>query len=232
MKIAFAIATATLALAFSAPANAAVVIYTANGSGVDGAESAKAVITTGVNSLSIDLFSLIANPTSAGQEVSGIILTLANAASSAVLTSSTGTLIDIAGGGAVTPNGGTITHWGLTTSGSSINLATAGGPVGGSPFDLIIGAGPYTNANPSITGRNPQIQNDGLFLLTLTGELNPIITGVTFEFGTGPDSTLPGVLTSVPEPYTWAMMLFGMGSLGAMLRYRNRRRPAATLALA
>jgi hypothetical protein len=183
------IACVGLGLGLPSEARAGTVMFTASGTGGDGPESASATLTTGINSLSVMLSSLLANPTGAGQEVSGIYIFLRTAPTSVSLTSRSGTLIDIASGGIVTPYGGSITHWGAASSGTEIFLATAGtGAVGGKPIDLIIGPGPYTNANPSITGRNPQIQNTGTFALSLLGEPNPTISSVMFEFGTGPDN--------------------------------------------
>ena len=168
------------------------VSYTASGTGADGAESAAATITVSNGQIIVQLTSNLANPTSAGQEVSGIQFTLGNTPVSASLSSASGTLIDIANGGSVTADGGTINNWGVAQGGSTLTLATAGtGAVGGSPIDLIIGSGPYTNANSSITGRNPQIQGTGTFVINAPGVTNCTqISGVRIEFGTGPDCIL------------------------------------------
>lgn len=231
MKLRLAIAAATVSGLLAAPAFAST--WVASGSGSDGALSAQAVITSSANSLNIALSSLLANPKSAGQEVSGIEIFLDGGAPGSVsLASASGVLINIGSGGAFTvDNADTITHWGTAISGGAIFLATAGtGSQGGKPIDLIIdGGGNYSNANPSITGRNPQIQGTGTFVLTLTGEPNPNITGVKFLFGTSPDTTLTGNCIAgctpggIPEPTSWALMLVGFGGLGAALRTRRRR---------
>ena len=136
-----------------------------------------------------------ASPTAAGQEVSDIEITLRNTPTSACLpTGGIGTFIDIASGDAVTPTTQTnTTHWGVDLTGGLITLATARtGVAGGKPIELIIGPGTYTNANPSIAGRNPQIE--GLFDVTVGGiTSSTTVTSAVFSFGTGPDSTLPAV---------------------------------------
>ncbi len=169
-----------------------VTTYTASGTSCDGPESGAATITVSNGQIIVTLSSNLLNPTSAGQEVSGIQFMLGNTPISASLASAAGTLINIAPGGAVTPYSGTINHWGVALSGSTLTLATAGtGAAGGKPIDLIIGAGSYTNANSSITGRNPQIQGTATFVLNVPGvTATTSVTAVKIEFGTGPDAVL------------------------------------------
>ncbi|HET9161378.1 MAG TPA: PEPxxWA-CTERM sorting domain-containing protein [Caulobacteraceae bacterium] len=221
MKFAGVAAAAAMFTGLAATqAKAAVYMFTTSGTGSDGSVSASATITTSGNTLTVTLTSLEANPTAAGQLLSGIQI-LGTGATGSTLTNSAGALVNISGGTA-TPTGGTIDHWGSTVSGGSIFLATAGtGSVGGMPVDLIIGPGPYTNANSSITVRNPQISQTATFTLMLTGVTNPNITGVNFMFGTGPDFSLPGV-PGVPEPATCAMLILGFGMVGAGLRLRRK----------
>jgi hypothetical protein len=225
-----AIALTTAALLLGAgPASAAIFNATASGTGSDGPLSASATITTSLNSIAVSLSSLINNPTSAGQEVSDISFILSNTPTSLSLTSQSGVLINIGAGGTVTPVAGSPTHWGVSLTGSTVLLETAGSAaVGGQPIDLIIGTGPFTNANASIIQHNPSIDGTGTFTLSALGvTANTAISGVIFSFGTGPDTFLPGTVRAVPEISTWAMMVLGFAGIG-FLAYR-RRSPGHTL---
>jgi hypothetical protein len=198
--------------------------FTASGPSSNGPVSASATISTTVNSMTISLSDLLANPTSAGQEVSGIQVTFLHAPTSDTLFSEAGQLVTIASGTA-TNTAGPITHWGTVLQSGTIFLATVGtGSQGGQPQDLIIGPGPYSNANSSIINFNPQISGTGTFKLTAAGlSSGSVITGVEFEFGTTPDLTLAGTLThQIPKPA--AVVLFGSGLLGLAAFAALRRR--------
>jgi hypothetical protein len=193
------------------------------------------MITITGGQMTVSLTSLInssngASKLAAGEELSGVQIFLKAKPTSATLASASGQLIDISKTGAVTDVSGAPNHWGVSLSGSDLYLATAGtGAMKGKPIDLIIGdATSYPTVNSSITGRDPQIQGAGNFVVDLAGALNDEVTRVKFEFGTGPDAVLDGVCagggcsgTAVPEPATWAMMLVGFFGLGGVLRRRR-----------
>jgi hypothetical protein len=217
-------AVAALGVAMSGAAHAATYIMTGIG---------KADITVSGNSLTVVLTNLISNPTSAGQLFSGIDIYLTGAPTTAVLTSQAGQLANIDANGQPVLISGSPNHWGLTKTGSHLDLATVG-ILGGKPDDLIMTANPpFGNANSSITQHLPVILGPGTFQIALTGALNPVIDHVTFNFGTsGGEHTYVGSLcttacvttqTFVPEPASWALMLTGFGGMGALLRMRRRR---------
>ena len=233
-KYAAGLAAAASVLALSTAAGAATTIWTYSGALADGTGNASATLTEGVSSLTINLTNLLTNPISDGREISGISFTLSDMPTGVSLFSSSGTLINIAKKtGAVTASADTIDHWGAGIGGTSIFLEAAGPfALGAQPHDLIIGLGPYTNANASISGKNPHIQGTGIFVLNFTGLTDPVhVTGVSIAFGTtGEDfhtaTCTPGscpttVTTGVPEPASWALMIMGFGGIGAMVRRRR-----------
>ena len=207
-----------------------------NPPGGDGPVNAQAQITESSGKITVVLTNLEVNPTGAGQEISGILISFGSPLSSQTpsMASESGTLININSGGSYSvANGATITHWGASFSSSTDALCLAsadGGPVScgpsTSPYDLIIGPpGPknlYSNANSSITGRNPQIQDAATFVLMMSGiQSTTQITGVQFQFGT-PDFVISG--HKVPGPVVGAGVPGLFAACGGLIAWLRRRR--------
>jgi hypothetical protein len=223
--------TAAVMFLAAGAAHAAVIQLTGAGTSPDGPVSASATVTTGTNSITVVLNDLLANPTSVGQTLSDIFLTLSDTPSAVSLTSSAGTLINIGAGGVVTPDGTVIDHWGTALVSGSVHLAAVGtGAPGGQPHDLIIGppgaGGVYTAGNASITNGmfSPFISQTGTFVISATGvSAATTVTAASFSFGTGPDFVTPGT-PSVPEPTTALLLGSAFLALTGVAKVINRRR--------
>jgi len=201
---------------------------TASGATAGGeAVSASATVTTNANgTVSVTLNDLLANPMDVGQLISDFDFTLSNGATSGTLTSSSGTTIFIGSGGTTTPGTTGSTGWGVNNNVNGGIQLDALGFVG--PAGLIIGPGPYTNANSSIAGNgphNPFILDTATFTLLVSGVTDTTsVTSATFSFGTTPGVNVPGVPGNppppIPEPASIALFGTGMAGLAAMLRRR------------
>src|SRR6516162_8748195 len=120
-------------------ANAIPFNFTFVGSGGDGPEDATASCSISGNVVTVVLNNLEANPTGAGQLISGITFNALGATGATAMTSS-GVEANIDGSGVL--NGGlpvTLSHWGFAFNGPSMTLVeTAGNAAqGGSPVDMI-----------------------------------------------------------------------------------------------
>jgi len=206
MRKAFAIATAAAAIAFAAPASAAV------------------EITGGIDSVKANANN---NP-SYGLAITAIPLdiptfTLANVGDSqdfSVL--SIGTTEDnVLGLFDTLSYAITVTFSFLSPTGATGNpvTGTTSGFVGDfiSPCSIIFGGcGQVTWGSPSVFS----FGNGGQFSVALSDATfwTPGTANVTGRFTLLADST-----PAVPEPATWAMLLIGFGAIGASLRSRNSR---------
>jgi hypothetical protein len=134
------VAVSGSALLSAVSVHASVINYDVSGVSGGNPVDAEATITTLTNAIDISLTDLEPNLISAGEEVSGIVLTLSVKPTSVSIGSSSGILIDAP---STTPLGGSIAdHWGVGASNFTVTLETAGpDAAGGQPYDLIIGPG-------------------------------------------------------------------------------------------
>ena len=190
--------------------------FTASGGSGSSAYSAEADFTVGNGTVTLVLKNLQQNPVSAAQLISGLNFSISLLSGSAVLSSSSGNVANIAANGTYTAPASATTplpRWHISgTSGTTVSLTALGG---GQPSDLIIGpdshggfngAGLYDNQNASIGNFEPSILGAATFTFALNGvTANSQITGVVFLFGTQPDISARG--SQVPDGGSTAAML-------------------------
>lgn len=93
----------------------------------------------------------------------------------------------------------------------------------GAHKDIIIpGSASFPNA---ADGNQVADGTNGLF--TVSGTAGETFTGIVLTSGTN-SFEIDNLAIAIPEPSAWAMMLLGLGCVGAVLR--SRRKPALSLA--
>jgi len=233
--------TAVLALGLAPLANASTTFSIASSSGQTGT----AMFTFGTNSLTVLLTDTVVNPGDVGYNLSGLKFDLAGATGGTLsgasspgsrTINSNGTYTDAA----VNPNTtAAAVGWAFSQSSSIYTLDVLSGPGHAGPENTILGApgsgGTYSNANGSLKNdaHNPFLVQSATFNFSFTGGVtaNSLsnLSNVKFRFGTEqPGEYLLGgctsgcIVTTVPEPETYAMVLSGLGLLGFVARRRRR----------
>jgi hypothetical protein len=198
--------------------------FTLPGATLDGQPvSARVDFTTSAGLITVTLVNLQANPTSVVQAISDISFSaggLTSTGAGSFLAQAS--YISIANG-VSTPAADPQLSWQLTNSGGIYHLNKlwgGSGPQTG-PKGLVIGPGPYTNANGSISNNkphNPFADQSVTFSLALAGiTAATVISDVVFSFGTTPGANV-GVLVPIPA----AVWLFITGLLGLVAIGRRR----------
>ena len=154
------------------------------------------------------------------------------------LVSSSGTMVDISGTGAMSTVGTGATGWGFGATGINdfIICVICGGTDNiasetAAPSEGIIGSGPFSTStsNSSILGNgphNPFLSSGATYTFHTTTDLTTVtdpFSTVVFSFGTTFGNNVSGVLTGgeAPEPMTFVLTGLGLASL-AFLRRRRR----------
>jgi len=206
--------------------------------------------------LNIAITDTEANPKGAGQLLSGLSFLLQNAGTTLP---DIGTLSDTINndsngngtGGAVTVLSASLTTTTTTSKPGTWQFGTVSQEgqgkagfdlttlTGGSPENMIIGPGPYTNANSSITGHSPSLAGTVDFSISDFPGLttSTVLSDVNFFFGTGPDASealtctsgcsgtiSTGVITATPEPFSLFLAGGALIAIG-LLRRRSPHRP-------
>jgi len=188
----------------------------------NGSVDASAVFVTGPGTLTITLNDLLSNPTSVGELLSNLQFALSSSLNGSASMSSSATERTVNGNNTFTEGATVSTGWALQLSGGGgaviCVLCPAGGtpaPTATLPSHLIIGAGPYTNANNSITGNgphNPFLDETATFTISDSAITSATVASdVVFGFGTQSGSNVTGQISTNAVPENRTLLLIGTG---------------------
>jgi hypothetical protein len=192
----------------------------------DIAGMAQAIVTTGTNTVTIQLTDLVVNPGADTANVSAFSFTLNSTPTSASIAGSSAQEVTVAGPGYTL--GSTVAPgWALTLVGATTKLDVLAGTGHAGPAETLIGgpgSGGYTNANGSLTSgsHNPYLYETASWTLTEMGvTAATTVASTVFQFGTADGvGQQAGAVYVTPEPSTFAML----GCAGVLLGLANLRR--------
>lgn len=185
-----------------------------------GSVNASAVFATGPGTLTVTLSDLLANPTSMGQLLSNVQFALSSSLNGSANMSSSATERTVNSDNSFTEGGTVSTGWALQVSGGAMICMICPNNASPAPTDppshLIIGAGPYTNANGSIAGNGPHnafLDETATFTISDSAITSATVASdVVFGFGTQFGSDVTGqVSNAAAVPENGTMLLIGMG---------------------
>jgi hypothetical protein len=187
-----------------------------------GSVNASAVFATGPGTLTITLSDLLASPTSMGQLLSSVQFGLSSSLNGSASMSSSATERTVNSNSSFTEGSTVSTGWALQLSGGGGVFICVICPAGGTPgptalppSHVIIGAGPYMNANNSITGNgphNPFLDETATFTISDSAITSATIASdVAFGFGTQFGSVVQGQVSAPAVPENRTMLLIGTG---------------------
>jgi hypothetical protein len=185
--------------------------------------NASAVFVTGPGTLTVTLSDLLGNPTSVGELLSNIQFALSSSLNGSASMSSSATERTVNHDNSFTEGSTVSTGWALQASGGGGIIICMICPNNGTPgpsnppSHLIIGAGPYTNADGSIAGNgphNPFLDETATFTIsdsaiTSATVASNVVFGFGTQFGSQVNATQQVSASAVPENRT--MLLIGAG---------------------
>jgi len=174
----------------------------------------------------------LSNPTSVGQLSSNLAFSLSSSLSASASMASSAQERTVKSNGSYTEGGTVSTGWALQAFGSSglilcvicPNNGTPAPTTNPPPSHLIIGVGPYTNANSSITGNpphNPFLDETATFTIhdssiTSTMVVSNVVFGFGTQFGSNVNGELSASASAVPESRTMLMIGSGLVLIGVL----------------